>query len=91
MHDYKEDGHSTVALLQMYIDGYWVNKNGLFGRNGHFWNSTGFDHPAVDYNLSIPENRPVRYRACKGEADYYYHPNGGTTFDCSANWHYDRA
>ena len=96
VHDYARDGHSAVALVQQWIvdawgDGYWVNKNGVYGRNGHFWNSMGFDGPAVDYNISIPENRPVRYRACKGESDWYDHPNGGVTFDCSANWRYDRA
>jgi hypothetical protein len=90
VHDYEKDGHSAVALMQQYIDGVWWNVNTTSGTNGHFWNSTGFNHPPVDYNLSISERRRVRYRACKGEANWT-HPNGGNTFDCSAHWRYDRA
>lgn len=92
VHDLKADGHSAVALLQEWRDGAWRNKNGKYGKHGHFWNSKGFRAGPKVCNLSIPEGRAIRYRACIGERDNRY-PVGGRVFmgTCSRHWQYDTA
>jgi hypothetical protein len=65
---------------QVLIDGQWLGSD-----QAVFWNSNGFHGPPKVFNESIPENTPVRYRACKGErAERVF-------WDCSRYWRYDFA
>ena len=67
IHDYAPDGYPTVALLELY-DGPangWDLAEVLEDHNG-------YDGAAVSANLSLPEGRQVRYRACLGTYDNYW-------------------
>lgn len=92
VHDLKADGRSAVALVQEWRDGAWRNKNGKYGKHGHFWNSKGFRAAPKVYNLSIPEGRAIRYRACEGERDKRYAVGGKVYMKtCSRKWQMDTA
>jgi hypothetical protein len=67
IHDYAADGYPTVALLELY-DGPangWDLAETVEDHNG-------YDGAAVSKNLSLPEGRQLRYRACLGTSASYW-------------------
>lgn len=83
VNDWKADGHG----VQGKIDIYECTSEGRcwWSTEAIVYNNDGYHAPAKHKNLSIPEDRRVRYRACLNDGG-----SGGTLSRCGS-YHYDYA
>ncbi|HVX44436.1 MAG TPA: hypothetical protein VHC49_11150 [Mycobacteriales bacterium] len=76
IHDYNKDGHGVYGVLE------YKGKAGYWNTKVAATNNKGYDASPLVKNVSIPENRTVRYYVCLSDGDW--------VFDCS-DWYYDHS